>query len=171
MSNLIPDISVHGPWPRLRARMLFAIATGIASTAAVTAAVLVPTLMVYDVGTLSPSVESSTSNPDADTVQAIAGAQALLTQLSLLAPTSSPASIAAEIVGKRPKDVTITHITYARSVPGVIVVSGKTTRRDAVNEYRSILATNPLFTSVSVPINALVGTQDGTFSLTVNGQF
>ncbi len=171
MSNLIPDIAVRGPWPHLRTRTLLAAAIGILSVAAVTAAALVPTLIIYQVGGSVPGSRISGNASDTELVRSVADSQALLAQLAALGATSTPAAVVADIVAKRPKDVAITHITFSRNVPQAIVISGKTARRDAVNEYRSALASDTRFSSVSVPINALVGTQDGSFSLTVTGTF
>ena len=58
-----------------------------------------------------------------------------------------------------------------RSNPSTIVVEGLSQSREAINEYRAELSNDARFQSVSVPIGALAGIEDGRFTVTLMGTF
>ncbi len=99
-------------------------------------------------------------------VAAIARTQAIVLALTpLLAATTSPSSVIAAALSDRPVGVVIGQITYAADV-GQLTLTG-TAPRGAINVYRDALTADKRFSSVSVPVSDLVGTEDGRFSITL----
>lgn len=170
MSNLLPSDLRMNAWRTTRSRMLIATASLLLVTAAIAAIALLPSLLVFAV-TRSDSGVSTRSQESAQDTQSLADAQILVAQLSPILATSTPARITADVIAVRPKGVSIEHVVYSGGTPARLVVSGTATNRDAVNEYRATLSTDTRFTSVTVPINALVGSSDNSFSLTLTGAF
>jgi hypothetical protein len=80
--------------------------------------------------------------------------------------TTSPSELLTRALAARPADVVVTNISY-RSGERSIVLAGVSPRRSAMDAYRSALENSEAFTSVSVPVSALLGTQDGRFTVTL----
>lgn len=76
-----------------------------------------------------------------------------------------------EVLTARPSGVKITMMSFSRGESGTIVVSGTAPSRDEISAYRTVLASGARFQSVSVPIGALAGSEDGRFSITLTGNF
>lgn len=169
MSNLLPNDVRAEAWSRTRARILIGFASVLMVGAILAAGALSPSFLIMHGVQVSNSKERA--DAPADDTQAIIEAQALLSQLSLVESTSSPATVAAQAVAARPKGVTLSHIVYNSGTPSTLMLVGKASRREDVNAYRAALAADTRFTSVSVPINALVGADNGDFTLTITGTF
>lgn len=96
----------------------------------------------------------------------IARTQATVIALTpLLAATTSPSSAIAAALSDRPAKVVIEHITYAADARE-LTLNGAASR-DALSGYRDALKADTHFSSVSVPVSALVGTEGGRFSVTL----
>lgn len=99
-------------------------------------------------------------------------AQALLGALKpQLAATSSPTSALTRALAVRPAGISITQISYSRGEPSKIVLTGTSASRDAINRFRGALEKDGAFSSVSIPVSALVGVQEGKFTATLTGNF
>lgn len=164
MSNLLLAEKKIAAWRIGRDRMIIVFSLTLLFAAAVCALALLPSLLIFR----SANAVVANAQPASDAAQDthdLAQAQALLSQLSALAGTSSPALIAADILAKKPKGVTITHVVY--TAPAQFVVSGSASGRDAANAYRAALAADPRFSSVVIPIDSLAGSDSADFSLTI----
>lgn len=150
--------------------MLVAVALLLFVTAIIAAIALLPSLLVFKVVKIQGDT-SARSQENVQDAQSLAEAQALISQLSPILATNTPALITGEVIAARPKGISVEHIVYSGGTPGKLVVSGTAANRDAVNEYRAVLSQDPRFASVAVPINALVGASDNSFSLTLTGTF
>ncbi len=75
-----------------------------------------------------------------------------------------------ETLAARPQGVTVDRIRYESGKPSQLVLSGYAPRY-AVNHFRTALTDTGKFTSVSVPVGALVGTDDSGFSVTMMRNF
>lgn len=164
MSNLLLPEKKIAAWRIGRDRMIIVFSAMLIFAASVCALSLLPSLLIFRSANEAVASAKPAGNLAQDT-RDLARAQALLSQLSALAATSSPAAVAADIVGKKPKGITITHLVY--TAPSQYVVSGSASGRDAANAYREALASDPRFASVVIPIDSLAGSDSGDFSLTV----
>ena len=94
------------------------------------------------------------------------------TLLSVLAPivsaTTTPTDVVAEALKLRPAGVHVDQITYTA---GSLMLVGSASTNVTISTYRSALAADPMFSSVSVPVGALAGTDGGRFSMTISGSF
>lgn len=95
--------------------------------------------------------------------------QGLITQLNPVAnATSSPTDALSLALAQKPAGLSITTITYARD-KSTILLTGISQRREAVNALRDALEATKRFSSVTVPVSALVGAQEGRFTITLTG--
>ena len=109
---------------------------------------------------------------DAEERAGIMRAQFLVREFRPLASSTPPAL---EILGialdARPPGVTVSSMSYVRGDPGMIVLGGVARSRDEINAYRTVLAKDPHFKSVAVPIGILTGSEGGRFTITLSGAF
>lgn len=82
--------------------------------------------------------------------------------------TSTPSEALTAALTAKPAGVSITSMTYSA---GKLVLAGGSGNRQAVNAYREALEADATFSSVTVPVAALVGSQDGRFTITLTGAF
>ncbi|MBM3272189.1 hypothetical protein FJY94_02825 [Candidatus Kaiserbacteria bacterium] len=126
------------------------------------------------------STDSATSTDPALAEQAkqdeaaIARAQALIEQFSpAAAPSAKGAAIAAALV-LRPRGIRIQSVTYSAGMSGqasTLQLSGTAEANQEIEAYRRLLAAAGPFTSVNIPVTALVGTTRGEFTVTLTGTF
>ncbi len=96
-------------------------------------------------------------------------AQALLLALNpVVQATTSPSAILTSALGRTPEDVSVSSMSYKR---GEITLTGVAQNRGGVSEYRDALQASGLFKGVTVPVAALVGVQEGRFTITLTGNF
>ncbi len=169
MSNLLPNEAKIEVWSDTRSRILVGVGLSFFAGAVLAGAALAPSFLIMHGIQVKTSDEKA--DPTADQTQAILDAQALLSQISAVESTTSPAKIAAQAIAARPRGVTLTHVVYNAGTPATLMLVGNAPRREDVNAYRTALSADPRFSSVSVPINALVGTENGDFTLTITGSF
>lgn len=169
MSNLLSRGQRAGIVVGVELRLVIIVFAFLATVGGLLLAALLPSYVVMRTSAAALSVTQAASTTDQ--TQTVTDTQALIAQLATVAGTSSPAQLAAETIAARPKGVTISRVTYTRGSPSTLVVVGVAARREDVNAYKSTLAQNPVFSSVTVPINALVGVDDGAFTLTASGGF
>lgn len=171
MSNLLPSRTKSDEWARTRERILFVVAGAIALAACVVMLALVPAYSVARTAFVANSAQRDATDSTGPQEKALADSQAILSQLQAFAATSSAARITKDVLALRPKGITVDTISYAAGSPSTLILRGEAANRDLVKEYRFVLSADPRFISVAVPISALVGTDDGTFTLTITGRF
>ncbi|PIR82498.1 hypothetical protein COU20_01695 [Candidatus Kaiserbacteria bacterium CG10_big_fil_rev_8_21_14_0_10_59_10] len=71
------------------------------------------------------------------------------------------------VLDERPAAVAVTGIQYDIRSGGTITLSGSSSDRNTVNEYRQRLMQSGFFEDVSVPVAALLGTAGGRFTMTL----
>jgi len=169
MTNVIPSEEYKRVRREYRARFLFIGSLALLLCALFTAAALIPAEITLR--TLAPAPNpagAAPGNTAADTT-AIKNSQGLLTAVSSLSATSSLNAIG-DALSARPPGISIVEISY--DISGhVITLSGTAANPEDVNAYRMALQKNPEFESVSVPVQALLGTQNGAFTMTLGGNF
>jgi len=99
-------------------------------------------------------------------------AHALVTQFLPVSSSTAPAleAILAALQA-RPSGASIDDIRYTTENGNKILINGVAASRTSISAYREALAKDPHFSSVSVPPGALVGTEGGRFSITLEGAF
>jgi hypothetical protein len=157
---------------RFRARYIF-VASLVATVGALIAALsLIPSLFFISTARAAlnaPTIEEVSSARD-DQAKAMR-AQTLIEALKPLASASTtPSDALTETLALRPTGISISTITYHAGSRS-IVLTGTSVRREDVSAYRDALEASDMFSSVVVPLAALAGTQDGRFTITLNGTF
>lgn len=169
MANVLPIKEKKRVLRSLRSRFVVTAAIVLMVGALIASAALVPAIIsvLSAMSGLPSDAELSETARDDQTKHA--RALALVTALNpvVLATTTPSASVTAAL-SVRPKGVSVTSVSYSK---GKILISGSSSNRQAVNDYREALEADPRFTSVTVPVAALVGTQEGRFTMTLAGQF
>lgn len=168
MSNILPLPERQAAWDAARARVLFLTGLALLAGALLAILALLPSAAVARNALMQAVQDVSAQQPRSEDGQALVESQALIVQMQSLLGTSTPIALIADVLAKRPPKTTVTHITYT---PGTLVVSGAAARRDDVNAFRAAVAADTRFSSVTVPINALVGVEDGAFTMTISGAF
>ncbi|HEV3244836.1 MAG TPA: PilN domain-containing protein [Candidatus Paceibacterota bacterium] len=164
--NLLPPVSQKIIRKEVRARFLLTLALVLIGTAALSALALAPAevALVY----FSPP-PAQTAQGDVNPAQdgaAIVHTKALLTAVQSLTATSSLTAISEALAqlaaGVSVNDISYTPARYALSI------AGQAQTPDQVNALRQALQKDPLFNNVSVPVAALLGSQGGGFTITMN---
>jgi hypothetical protein len=170
MANILPLDAQKKIWSMYRARFLIAASLVSLALSALAALALVPSYLALQLA--APPVSDAISHANANTPEDIATvsrAQALIAALGpVLSATTSPASVILDALGQRPAGVTVTGITYTTN-PSLITFAGSASR-DAISAYRDTLAKDPLFTSVSIPVDSLIG-NNSNFTMSLSGNF
>lgn len=169
MANVLPIQEKKRVLRALRSRFVLTTALALLVGAVIASASLVPAMLSVLIATNDLPDGAELSETARDDQAKHARALALVTALNpvVLATTTPSASVAAALLA-RPKGVSVTSVSYSK---GKILLSGASTNRQAVNDYRETLEADPRFTSVAVPVAALVGTQEGRFTMTLGGSF
>lgn len=130
---------------------------------------LIPSFAALEVNTLSSDEVNAQGGGVVESVKSMQKSQELLKVLApVVGATSSPAAAIEKAIVLRPKGVTIDHIRYIAQSKA-IQLGGKATR-EQLTTYRTALETDGTFSTVSVPVAALVGTS-GQYSITLSGNF
>lgn len=168
MTNVLPPEAERTLWRMYRARYIIA-GSSIALLAALLSVLsLLPSYLALHANeeTASEQTERVASVKDQEDIRR---AQGILTVLApLVDATTTPSAAIARALSLRPAVVAIDHISYT---PGSLVLSGVSKSREGVGVYRKALATDPIFSSVVVPVGDLAGAQGGRFSITLSGTF
>ncbi|PIR84143.1 hypothetical protein COU18_00080 [Candidatus Kaiserbacteria bacterium CG10_big_fil_rev_8_21_14_0_10_51_14] len=171
MSNLLPRDAEKAIWRMYLGRFILAGSLVAIISAALATFALLPMYVALH-SDKSGAPELSSGEKRAATQQErseIAHAQSLVTTLSPFLSAPSTVSVAIETaLTLRPKGVYVDRIRY---VSGEIMLVGEASTREGISAYRQALQSNSYFTTVSVPIGDLAGTQGGRFSVTLTGTF
>lgn len=166
MANVLPGAQTTIA-RRVRARLIMVFGLTLAAAAVVAILTLLPAFISISIARAGLPSAQETGAPEEQV--AAAQALALIKTLSSFVATSSPSVHIAEALALKPETVSVTSIRYSGGTPGSIVLSGVSLRREGVNAYRDALSSDGRFGKVSVPVAALVGTQEGRFSMTISG--
>jgi Tfp pilus assembly protein PilN len=171
MANVIPPEEINVVRRKISARFILVASGAIAIGALIAILALMPAYLSVRVA--RASIDSAINQAAAGNLSAEQTAavrtQGLITTLKPLASaTSSPSDALLRALALKPPGVSITSITYSGGKSSV-VLSGTSARREAVDEFRRALEASARFTTVSVPVSAIVGTQEGRFSITLGG--
>lgn len=169
MANVLPPEEKKRVLREVRSRFVLTMAVVLLVGAAVAVASLMPALINVQLALRSLPGEVELSGTARDDQTKHARALALVTALNpIVLATTTPSGTLIAALGAKPTGVSVTGINYSK---GQLVLSGVSRDRQAVNDYLEALEADARFSSVSVPVAALVGTQDGRFTITLSGQF
>lgn len=152
--------------------MLFMGALCALMCALVSAFALVPAYAVlYVTKPIIPASAGVSATSTQDDTAAIVQAKALLSTLTSIATSSSPAERIALVLNARPAGILVEHVALTHGTPGTLVLAGSANDSVALNRYQNTLRTVAGVTSVNVPINDLAGAGNGDFTITLTGDF
>lgn len=169
MANVLPPEKKKILAARLRARFIFTTAVVLCAGALVAALALVPAFVSVRIA-LSSLPESEVSETARDDQAKGARAAALVAALGPIshATSSAPVESVTAALALKPAGMSISGVRYSK---GKIELSGVAANRAAVSVFRDALEADARFTTVAVPVAALVGTQEGRFTITLSGAF
>ena len=166
MSNLLPPVAQKRMRAEFRSRFLLAIGLVLLLGAIFFAFALIPAAL--SVAASSPNAPKDISQQSGNTKvdsAAIAHTKALLGALAPLSATSSLDAVLAAL-SQKAIGIHIDDISY--SIPGgSIALAGHSDSPSDVNTYQEALQSDLRFSNVSVPVSALLGSQNGSFTITM----
>ena len=170
MSNVLPPLEKQKLLRRMRKRYTFVGVMVLVGGALLASIALIPSLIAVRSAENALAAEIHELSPQAkDDQTKQTRAQALLLALGPIAQaTTSPSTTLSSALGLRPAGVTVSSISYKK---GEITLTGVAQNREGVSDYRDALQGIGIFKSVTVPVAALVGTQEGRFTMTLTGNF
>ncbi|MBI4133278.1 hypothetical protein HY478_01560 [Candidatus Uhrbacteria bacterium] len=170
MSNVLPLEALRALKRRETSRMVF-----VGSLAALSLGLLV---LLSLIPLFVAGADRGANSPEAKALQetgaeraSIVRAQLLTRELSTIASSTSAVETVEAVVDARPPKIFISSINYIRGNPGTITVGGSAPSREEISAYRTTLAKDPRFKSVTVPLGILTGAEGGRFSITLSGTF
>jgi len=171
MANLLPALYARTIWRFYMARLILATALIFIIGAMLAALSLVPaywTLRTSEkAAPMAPgSIDQTTQQTDRVTL--ISATSYTTALLAIVSASTTPSAALTEILNVKPQAIGIDRIAYTQ---GSIVIGGSALTPSTLEQFRSTLAANPLFKQVSVPVSALVGADQGRFTLTLTGAF
>ena len=167
MANVLPPTAQKKLWRMYRARFIIVFSIMLATLALLAGLLIGPSYLALRIAA-PPQQNTPVEGKGGATGDAVAIArtQAIALALTpLLSATTSPSSAIVAALSNRRAGIVIGYITYSADT-GQLTLTG-TAPRDAINAYRDALKADTRFSSVSVPVSALVGTEDGRFSVTL----
>lgn len=172
MTNLLPPDALRTVRASHRSRFLFVGALFLLGCALFALVSLVPVYLIVraEKGPAEEVLQGAARSTQDEDREAIVRAQLLIRDLRPLA--SSTASLVETIemvLLAKPGNVTITGLSLVRGNPGTIVIGGIAPSRDTLNAYRAVLAKDPHFESVTLPVASLTGAESGRFTMTLTG--
>ena len=174
MANLIPETIRREMRGHSQARFILSTALLAIIVAAIASLLLLPSYVMLSAhGPMRTGGGSTLSAADrANDQAAISHANAAITLLlPLINASSTSIGTIQQAVSLRPAGVHIDNITYIKGDPASLMIVGAADSPSLVSAYRTALAANAGFDSVTVPVGALVGTDGGRFSITISGTF
>lgn len=177
MSNLLPETTRKRVWADFRSRLIVAGSLAAIVLAAFAFLSLLPAYVSLSFGEPPPvrtlpvrGTQTGAQAPDPRIERdrsEMLRMQNMFAQIAPLFATTSPSVAVASALEARPDGVRITRIVYES---GILSISGEAAR-EQLNAYRAALSQEAPFTSVSVPVGALVGAGGGKFTVTLSGNF
>lgn len=166
MSNLLPLSAQKRMKAEFRARFLLAASLVLLACAALFMLALLPAS--FAVASFSPTTPQTVSQGSGDVAAdsaAIAHTKALLAALAPLSATSSLDAILAAL-SQRGDGVHVDDISYSVSQQSLALAGHADTPGD-VNAFQQALQSDLRFKNISVPVSALLGSQNGSFTITM----
>lgn len=171
MANLLPPSAARSVLRDTQVRFAVVVAAALAGLGLVAIVAIIPSYFLVMGGDAATTTAASSSQADDDAT--LSRALALVEQLSPLAAATTKSSAIATAIVLRPKGVRITAITYTAGAgrSGTIQLVGFAEARQDIETYRNTLQAAGPFSSVTVPVSALVGATSGEFTITLAGDF
>jgi hypothetical protein len=166
MSNVLPTAQKKIEVRRFRLRILAMGAAVIALGGVVASLSLLPALISIRIAESSVTSSVAEASAKEDQAQAFRAQNIIDATMPLATATTSPMDILFFALAEKPVGVSVTGMTVSKES---IMLSGESGSRVAINMYRDALDASGRFGSVVVPVSALVGTQDGRFTITLSG--
>ncbi|OHB18801.1 MAG: hypothetical protein A2854_02965 [Parcubacteria group bacterium RIFCSPHIGHO2_01_FULL_56_18] len=170
MANVIPREGLSKMQKRHGARFLLLGSYMFAAAAVIAILAILPAYVSVRIARASVDSETQESSGGVGTEQATAiRTQSLITNLTPIAnATSSPTGALSIALAQKPAGISITTISFLGGAKPSILLTGTSQRREAVTAFRDELKASGRFSNVAVPVAALVGTQDGRFTITLS---
>lgn len=179
MANLLPKETLEFVWKGYRSRLILVGALVFLATAILAGLALLPAYVALRIELNSQekqiaaaAIQSDTDSQTRAERNDILRAKALLVRIApVVFATSSPTEVIGAALLLRPKGVVLERISFVSGGNGSITITGDSSGREGINEYREALSKDGRFKSVSVPVGALVGGDGGRFTITLTGAF
>lgn len=169
MANVLPTEEKKRVLRDVRSRFVLTAACVLLTGALIATACLSPAVISVMLAINGLPQEEQLSDTTRDDQIKQARAVALVAALNpIISATTTPSSSVIAALSVKPAGVSVTSLSYSK---GRLLLSGVSRDRQAVNDYRELLEADPRFITVAVPVAALVGTQDGRFTITLSGNF
>ncbi|MDO8481857.1 MAG: hypothetical protein Q7S75_02125 [bacterium] len=179
MANVLPNETTKFVWEGYRGRLILVGSLVFLGMAILAGIALLPAYVVLQVekssqAKLAAIVSTQPEpNPQIQTERDdIIRTQTLIAKITpIVSATSSPTESIKYALALRPKGVTVTNINFTSGPQWSVTITGDSAGREHINQYREALSNDGHFQSVSVPVGALVGSNDGRFTITLTGTF
>lgn len=156
-------------------RCVAVVAMAAAGTACVSILALLPAFLSATIPLLSENVPTPSEETKMLFEENRKEAAQTRATLAVLAPYAverpSVQKVIQRIYELLPSGVYIERLQYQMGERGQITITGLSDAREPVNDFRAVLVAEGFFSSVSVPVAALVGALDGRFTMTLSGDF
>lgn len=139
---------------------------------AAAALTLFPSYVALQLAAPAASAANAAAEEDRSDAFALERSQFLIRDLKpvLMSTTSAMSAVEAALDAK-PAGVRITRVIYMSGEDEGRITFVGTASRDQVSAYKDALTESGLYSSVSVPVGALVGSEGGGFSIVFSGDF
>lgn len=175
MSNVLPLAARSKILHDTQARVITVGALVASACAIVAILALTPAFLTSAIPLLSDTVPATSDETTALYEENKKEASRVRAALSVLAPFTEERPHVQKIIARvyelQPRGVDIERMQYQSGKPGQITLTGVSDAREPVNDFRAALVAEGVFSSVSVPVAALVGALDGRFTMTLSGDF
>lgn len=179
MANVLPEKALQAVWAEFRSRLILVGALVFFGAAVLSGLALLPAYAVLQVeeGSLKQQdVLSSTpfglSKESLAERNDIIRSQTFLTHLKpFISATSSATKTIHTALSLRPRGVQINGISMTNENGRKITIDGIAPGPEETNQYREALSRDGSFTSVSIPVGALVGVEGGKFTITLTSTY
>ena len=167
MSNVIPPTGQVLIKRMYRSRFIITGSLVLIASACMALLALSPSYVALHVNA-SPSSSAAAQRITESDRTDLAKAEALLSAVGpLLSSTTSPTHVVSEMLSLKVPGLRIDHINYTSGDIAVMTISGSADAPARIDAYRKALASQTLFSNVSVPVGDLVGAPGGRFSMTL----
>ena len=175
MTNVLPREALAAQSSALRARLLFGVSATFTLAALILALAVAPAFISAQVQVAALNSEISRSKAAATQGEqgVLTAAQKRVAALTDVAKGTQAGAAITRLLADRSADISITNIQYQRikSDTAKLTVSGNAKSRQSVQLYAQKLQTEPLFSSVSIPVSSLTTSEQGKFDLVITGAF
>ena len=171
MMNLLPEPAQKKVLSDYRAHHILAGSLLLLGSAFLSVLAFLPSYAALFVTRPQEVVGAGTVSQNQTDLNDVMRAQLLVSQLGpVLSATSTASRAIRAALEARPKRVHVDHISYTKS-PFNLMVVGAADGRDDINSFREAVVAEGKFSTVSIPVGALLGAQGGRFTMTLSGGF